>query len=195
VVMTTSRARARARDATALLARRVPALRRRLDTLPVKPPARHEHGLLVRGGAAIAGAMLPQPRVMLADGRLAPLDDVLGPWFALLAVEPIEGALRSPAWASIGARRVRLRLDDRFPPTTAAHEAPVVADADGLLRDALADCRGKVVVVRPDRFVLGAFAPQLEQDFLDRWQRLGGPLTGAAIARDGRVPTPLRSST
>jgi 3-(3-hydroxy-phenyl)propionate hydroxylase len=195
VVMTTSRTRARMRDTAALLARRLPPLRRRLDTLPVKPPARHDEGLIVRGGAAIAGAMLPQPRVLLADGRLALLDDVLGPSFALLAVEPTEGALRSPAWASLGARHVRIQLDERFPPSTGTHEAPIVADADGLLRDALADCRGLVVVVRPDRFVLGAFAPAQEQDFLDQWHRLGGPVTEGRAAGDGRVPAPLRSTT
>jgi 3-(3-hydroxy-phenyl)propionate hydroxylase len=191
VVMTTSRARARVRDAAALLARRVPALRRRLDTLPVKPPARHHEGLVVRG-VAIAGAMLPQPRVLLADGRLALLDDVLGDWFALLAVEPIEGAARSPIWDHLGARRVRLVLDDRFPPSTAQHDPPVVADADGLLRDALADCRGQIVVVRPDRFVIGAFAPAREQDFLEQCRRLGGPVIEGRAA-DGRVP--LRSAT
>jgi 3-(3-hydroxy-phenyl)propionate hydroxylase len=191
VVMTTSRTRARARDAAALLARRVPALRRRLDTLPVKPPARHHEGLVV-GGASIAGAMLPQPRVLLADGRVTLLDDVLGDWFALLAVEPIEAAARSPIWERLGARRVHLVLDDRFPRSTAPHDPPVVTDADGLLRDALADCRGQIVVVRPDRFVLGAFAPAREQDFLEQWSRLGGPVIEGRAA-DGRVP--LRSAT
>jgi 3-(3-hydroxy-phenyl)propionate hydroxylase len=195
LVMTTSRTRALVRDAAALLARRLPPLRSKLDTLPVKPPARHEHGLVVRGGGAITGAMLPQPRVLLADGRLALLDDVLGPWFALLAVEPTEGAPRSPVWASLGTRRLRVQLDERFPPSTAAHEAPVVADADGLLRDALGDCRGQMVVVRPDRFVLGSFAPAREQEFLDQWQRLGGPLIDGRAAKDGRVPTPMRSTT
>jgi 3-(3-hydroxy-phenyl)propionate hydroxylase len=197
VVMTTSRTRAHVRDAAALLARRLPPLRRRLDTLPVKPPARHEEGLVVRG-SSIAGAMLPQPHVLCADGRLALLDDVLGPWFALVAVEPAEGVLgrlRSPVWAAIGARRVRLALDERFPPSTGADEAAAVADADGLLRDALADCRGQVVVVRPDRFVLGAFAPAQEQDFLAQWKRLGGPVTDRPAADDGRVITPLRSTT
>ena len=174
VVMTTSRTRARARDAAAQVARRIAPLRRRLDTLPVKPPARHRDGLVVPG-APIAGAMLPQPRVVLADGRLAMLDDVLGPWFALLAVEPSRGELRSPAWAAIGARRVRVSLDERFPPTTAVNDATVVIDADGLLREALADCRGQIVVVRPDRFVVGAFAPEAEDDFLRRWHRRGGP--------------------
>jgi 3-(3-hydroxy-phenyl)propionate hydroxylase len=159
VMMTTSRTRARARDAAAVLARRVPALRRRLDTLPVKPPARHGDGLVVPGPAS-AGAMLPQPRIRIVDGRLAPLDDLLGPWFALLEVQPVRTAPRSPVWEAIGARRLVLGLDD---------------DADGLLREALADCRGRVVVVRPDRFVLGAFAPEDEQDFLTHWRRLGGP--------------------
>lgn len=198
VVMTTSRTRARVRDAAATLARTLPPLRRRLDTLPVKPPARHEEGLVVSGGASIAGAMLPQPRVLRADGRLAPLDDMLGPWFALVAVEPADGALerlRSAIWSRLGVCRMRLLLDERFPPSTAEHEAPVVADADGLLRHALADCRGQVVVVRPDRFVLGTFAPAQEHDFLSRWKRLGGPVVDGRVAQDGRVPTPLRSTT
>jgi 3-(3-hydroxy-phenyl)propionate hydroxylase len=193
LVMTTSRTRARARDAAATLARALPPLRRRLDTLPVKPPARHEQGLVVPGRAAIIGAMLPQPRVMRADGRMRLLDDELGRWFALLAVEPAVGDLRSPLWAGIGARRLRLVLDERFPESTAEHEPPVVADADGLLREALADCRGQIVVLRPDRFVLGTFAPAHEQDFLERWRRIGGPVADHA-AHDGRVPTPLRSS-
>jgi hypothetical protein len=90
---------------------------------------------------------------------------------------------------------VRIQLDERFPPSTGPHEAPIVADADGLLRDALADCRGLVVVVRPDRFVLGAFAPVQEQDFLDQWHRLGGPVIDGRAAGDGRVPAPLRSTT
>jgi 3-(3-hydroxy-phenyl)propionate hydroxylase len=183
VVMTTSRTRARLRDGVALLARRVPALRRRLDTLPVKPPARHEDGLVV-SGPAIAGAMLPQPHVVGADGRRALLDEVLGSGFALLEVEPIQGGARSPVWERLGARRVRLSLDEARP--------SALADADGLLRDALADCRGQIVVVRPDRFVLGSFVPAREQDFLDQWHRLGGPVIEGRAA-DGRVP--LRSST
>jgi 3-(3-hydroxy-phenyl)propionate hydroxylase len=194
VVMTTSRARARARDAAATLARALPPLRRRLETLPVKPEARYEQGLVVPGGGAITGAMLPQPRVLHADGRTTLLDDELGRRFALLAVEPATGRPRSPVWSSIGARHLRLLLDERFPPSTAEDEPPVVADADGLLRDALADCRGQIVVVRPDRFVLGTFAPAHEQDFLDRWRKLGGPVADRA-AHDGRVPTPLRSTT
>jgi 3-(3-hydroxy-phenyl)propionate hydroxylase len=194
VVMTTSRRRALARDAAALLARRVAPLRRRLDTLPVKPPARHTEGLVVPG-AAIAGAMLPQPRVVLADGRIVLLDEVLGPWFALLAVEPVHREPRSPVWEAIGARRVRLALEERFPPSTRIGDTPVVADADGLLRHALADCRGAVVVVRPDRFVLGAFTPDREEDFLQQWYRLGGPPAAARARRDGQPPTPIRSTT
>jgi 3-(3-hydroxy-phenyl)propionate hydroxylase len=133
-------------------------------------------------GAAIAGAMLPQPRVRLADGRLTLLDEVLGPRFALLAVDPIARAPRLPVWEAIGARHVRLALDD------GAADPQAIVDADGLLRVALADCRGKVVVVRPDRFVLGAFAPEDEQDFLSQWDRLGGPVAD-------RLPTPVRSTT
>jgi 3-(3-hydroxy-phenyl)propionate hydroxylase len=169
VVMTTSRARASARDAVAAVGRRVPLLRRRLDALGVKPPARHAAGLVVRGGGAppVAGAMLPQPRMLLTDGRAVPLDELLGDGFALLATTA--GALDrldSPVWARLGARRVVVGVDESFP------RDGVAADADGLLSVALAGCEGRVVVIRPDRFVLGAFIPEQEQDFIKDWAQL-----------------------
>lgn len=206
VVMTTSPVKARARDAAALLARRVPPLRRRLERLPIKPPARFGDGLLVRLGddaPGIVGAMLPQPRVLGADGRLVRLDEVLGPGFALVTTGPADllRSLADPAWSRLGARRVRVLVDQRFPPAPDPSGPVTVADDDGLLAPALADCGGLVLVVRPDRFVLGAFVPRHEQAFLAAWSRLGGP-AGAAPQTAGnngagpdRAAQPLGSMT
>lgn len=178
VMMTTNRAVAGARDAAVAVARCVPPLRRRLEHLPVKPPPRHADGLVIRvreREPAIVGAMLPQPGVLLPEGQVMPLDDVLGPWFALIAVEPAPrafAALRSPLWERLGARRLRLWPDERFPAAGGDDEPQAVADLDRLLAPALAGCAGEVVVVRPDRFVAGVFRPELEHSFVERWRAL-----------------------
>jgi 3-(3-hydroxy-phenyl)propionate hydroxylase len=176
VVMTRNHAAARARDGAIWLARRSPALRRRLERLPLKPLPRHAEGLALRGegagAAAIVGAMLPQPRVLDAAGGERLLDDVIGPGFALIEVDPPPGAapvLASPLWGRLGARRIRLCRGERFPAAGLPGDPPMVADLDGLLDLPLADCAGLVLVVRPDRFVMGAFAAAEEESFVARW--------------------------
>ena len=179
-IMTTSRAEAYSRDVAVAIARRIPALRRRLDNLPLKPAPRFTSGLVIDldgAGGEIAGHMLPQPRALLPDGTQAPLDDVLGPWFALLAIEPagaVLESLRSPLWAQLGVRIVRLALEPIFPPQVPEGEPRAVADADGLLEGFLGRTRGCAVVVRPDRFILGAFRPSQEAEFVSAWAARAG---------------------
>lgn len=202
-IMTTSRARAFSRDAAVALARRIPSLRRRLDRIPLKPSPRFTGGLVIElNGAArgVAGAMLPQPRALLADGTQVPLDQVLGPWFALIAIEPADAvldSLRSPLWAQLGIRIVRLALEPVFPHRPVAEQAQAVADADGLLEGFLGRHRGSAVVVRPDRFVLGAFRPSEETAFAAAWvalaDRVTPPSRGLAMASSSSF-SPTRSS-
>jgi 3-(3-hydroxy-phenyl)propionate hydroxylase len=103
------------------------------------------------------GRALPQPDVLGGDRRRIPLDDVLGPGFALLAVDPPADdpfvALRHPLWNRIGARRVAVVLGDRAP----GRDSRRVADLDGQLGSFLGTS-GRFVVVRPDRFVAATFA-------------------------------------
>ncbi|CAA9531785.1 MAG: 3-(3-hydroxy-phenyl)propionate hydroxylase, partial [uncultured Rubrobacteraceae bacterium] len=89
IMMTTNRAKARLRDASIRTGAALPAVRRFLTEMRYKPAPTYKDGLLVEGSAGgdLAGRMLPQPRVLLADGGQAPLDDVLGPSFSLLAVD------------------------------------------------------------------------------------------------------------
>lgn len=161
IVMTSSRARARARDLVVKAVRRVPAGRRYLSELRFWPPPRYADGFFVPdagSGRGLAGTLLPQPDVFLPDGGSAPLDDVLGPGYALLAVDVVGdaglGLADHALWKRLAPRRVRVLLDDRFP---ADREWPTIADRDGALRAALHDAAGRYVLVRPDRFVAAVF--------------------------------------
>jgi 3-(3-hydroxy-phenyl)propionate hydroxylase len=189
VIMTTSRARAHARDLLWAVAGRVPRLRRYVTEMRFKPESRYADGAAVRErGLAhpLAGRLLPQPRVLLPDLRLVPLDDLLGPGFAVLQVQASERhrpVLQHPLWRQLGARVVELLLDDRMPSRN-ADGMPSAADADGDLSALLGDCRGRLVVVRPDRYVAGVFEEADEQRFADALAaRLSAPPQRAAARR------------
>ena len=102
------------------------------------------------------GRVLPQPNVLLGDRCEVPLDDVLGPGFALLAVDPAGddpfNGLRDPLWERIGARQVAIVLGDRGP----GRDPGRIVDLDGRLAAFLGTER-RFVLVRPDRFVAAGF--------------------------------------
>lgn len=188
IMMTGSHMRARARDFVFTAGQRVPVVRRFLREMRFKPPATYEAGLFVGLGTTRAtGSMLVSPRVLDGAGAFVDLDDVLGERFALLGVggEPASlEALDAPLWDRLGATRVHVALDDRLP-AGGAKACAAVADADGLLAEQLADARGQIVLVRPDRFVVGAFLPAEEQAFAAELERLlGSPARAPAAAKE-----------
>jgi 3-(3-hydroxy-phenyl)propionate hydroxylase len=159
---------ARLRDRVIRTGSLLPAVDRYLSENRFKPTARFTRGAVAppeqdRGG--LVGRMLPQPTVLTADGTLARLDDVLGPGFALVAVSPGTPSPWPPAaevWPQLGARFVEVLLDDRSP---RRHDGRVatVADADGTLTRVLDRVRGRVVLVRPDRFVAAVLPPDVDE--------------------------------
>jgi 3-(3-hydroxy-phenyl)propionate hydroxylase len=173
IVMTRSRTRAAVRDAAVRLANLIPSARRYLSDMRFRPEARYEQGFVLPDAPrpAIVGRSLSQPTVTDVDGCRTLLDDVLGPGFALLAVDPREadpfGALAHPLWERLGACRVGVALDDRAArPTDGSWRS--VADFDGLLLGPLADCAGSLLLVRPDRFVAAAFPAGRQGEVADR---------------------------
>ena len=171
IMMTTSQAKAKLRDASIATGALLPAIRRFLTEMRYKPAPAYKEGLIVKDPAHddLAGRMLPQPRVLLAEGGQALLDEALGPWFSLVAVDPsrdVFAELRSEFWEELGASRVELKLGDRLP--TQLTSASSVADADGLLEPVLGDQRGRLLLLRPDRFILGVFDPAEEDVFVAR---------------------------
>jgi 3-(3-hydroxy-phenyl)propionate hydroxylase len=186
IVMTGSRPRARARDVVIKALNRLAAARRYLAEMRYAPPARYAEGFLVGSrDAPFVGALVPQPLVLTSDGVTRPLDDVLGSGYALLAVDPTaDQPLRlpdHPLWELLQPACFRVLLDERFPYDGGWR---TIADSDGTLRTALREARGRLVLVRPDRFIAACFTLS-EAEHVSA--RLAG-LLGSPEALDERGP-------
>lgn len=131
--------------------RLVPRLQSYFALMKYKPRPFYRQGFVAEdGGFALAGRMLPQPAVELADRSTALLDDVIGDGFALVAYGPdAERALISmPAkW-----RRIAI-LPQIQNPTGVVEGVVVVRDVAGALTRIAPVGRTFVLLVRPDRYV------------------------------------------
>jgi 3-(3-hydroxy-phenyl)propionate hydroxylase len=134
-----------------------PKARDYIAQMKFKPPPRFREGFIVPDGAGakktLVGRMLPQPRVVTADGREALLDDVLGNGFALLVhsnrPEIALSALDGAPWRDLDARIVVMRPDGR----AAANAVRALGAPDARL----ARFADHVLLLRPDRYVAGCF--------------------------------------
>lgn len=152
-------------SATAL----VPPVRDYFLQMKFKPKPRFHEGLLVTSEADtsdLVGTMLPQPTVRTVDGRTVPLDEITGHGFAQIALgadamvtgKDLDDATRA-MWSSLETRRVVLLPAADAQAMQDALERgyiPVVLAAESMPRT-LGALAGKVVVVRPDRYVAGVF--------------------------------------
>jgi len=114
-------------------------------------------GTFVPAAAArgVAGAMLVQPRVTLANGDICALDELLGTGFAILGVgadpsHELANDVRA-AWETIGARFVHVLASG---PLTSADGA---IDHSGRLHAWLHGSTARFLAVRPDKFVVAQF--------------------------------------
>ncbi|MFI1995345.1 bifunctional 3-(3-hydroxy-phenyl)propionate/3-hydroxycinnamic acid hydroxylase [Actinoplanes sp. NPDC020271] len=163
VVMTTDRCRALIRDLAVRAMLTVPAGRRYLTQMRFRPAVRQRQGC-VFDTHQLTGTLLPQPRVLQPPRlRPVPLDDVLGPGFAVLGVQvPAVAwkAFETSAWwrgLAVPFRRIDVLFDDRLPCDT--DDRLAVADADGTMEQALQSARGRFVLVKPDRYVAAVMGP------------------------------------
>jgi 3-(3-hydroxy-phenyl)propionate hydroxylase len=183
VMMTTDPVRAALRDVLVRWACRVGPVRRYLTELRFKPVARLTRGVVLVDGSDLVGRALPQPYVLDEAGRRIRLDETLGDGFALVVVDgPASWQPSDPLWTRLRARTIVLRLDDRL--ARPRPGAVQIADADGVLSEQLAAQRGRVICLRPDRFVAGTFAPDDEARFARALQRA---LHAATDDEQGRV--------
>ena len=136
-----------------------------------KPMPRYRHGVVVGvqdDATGAVGRMFSQPDVATVERRRVKLDDVLGPWFAVVGVfvDPATAMAESDRdrWRAMGARLVHVIRSRALPrPPQAGTLAPlmvasgsdcVVEDVDGAFRDwRLAHPDAEILVLRPDRYL------------------------------------------
>ena len=129
------------------------------------------------------GAPMPQPRVRIADGMSALLDDVVGPGFALLYTgAPASGAdlawFTSMGWPSL------LVAADRTEPHCALADG-VIEDSLGTLAEWFKKNEVSAVLLRPDRYVYGvAEGTDAADRLLGDFRRQFGKLTLRSIEGD-----------
>lgn len=151
-----------------------------------KPAPRYDGGLFVDIDrqpyeASLVGQMLPQPVVETSAGKTARLDDVMGPGFALIAQNQKDaatlGQLKHPLWRQLKPALIHLAGADE----EVSGPGPIISvtASDGFSRP-LRTHRDQIVLVRPDRYVAGAFFAEDEFDFAGRFQQL---LQNKAVAR------------
>jgi 3-(3-hydroxy-phenyl)propionate hydroxylase len=111
--------------------------------------------------------MLPQPRVRDALGEPVLLDDAIGNGFALIAFgRSGEQALRelsNPLWARLNVSRLAVFAPGEQAPVVQCDIRAVIDDGGTL--SAVSD--GKIILVRPDRYIAGTFAASAETRFAD----------------------------
>ena len=173
VISPTNRRVASARDLLVRSASIVPSLKRYVLEMRFKPMPRYEQGAVVhsepRNPESPVGTLFIQPKVDTRTQQDVLLDDVLGPWFAVLCwnnnPRKILGDEAFEGWKALGARFFALR------PSTQLHWAAdddpdvvIVGDRFGGLKSWFDARRESVVFLRPDRCIAGTCIAQLAPD-------------------------------
>jgi 3-(3-hydroxy-phenyl)propionate hydroxylase len=191
------------RDIAAVGLNAAPPAKRWLAEMRYKPAPRFHKGALVdpTGPAAArnpVGQMFPQPRVDTRDRQDLALDDVLGPWFAVLVWgnDPY-AVLDKQALATL--RTLDARLISVRPPTQLHYEPPhegslvegtgpaetgevtVIGDREGRLKAWFDDHLVGVAFLRPDRYVAAACIAQ-------EASKVTGALSTALSLTEGAQP-------
>ena len=109
---------------------------------------------LIATDAPLAGKVFPQPTVQ-RGGETRRLDDVTGPCWRLVMLEPVPATLVAAAQAA-GIAVVQVGTGVSAPGVAAVH------DPDGLLASWLAPANCVGALVRPDHYMYGAFATEDE---------------------------------
>jgi 3-(3-hydroxy-phenyl)propionate hydroxylase len=177
----------------------LPAVRELLTEARIKPQPRYKQGFFLFESNAVdramSGLLLPQPEVTTQQGQRILLDEALGTGFALLRIHhnPHEAfaGLQADFWRDMGVRFVCMQVDNHHQnrktspqqhihtdyPSTALEETPqaeqpscVVIRSNAL--DFLRLSQDQFIVIRPDRFILGAFKENKADKFVSAFQRM-----------------------
>jgi 3-(3-hydroxy-phenyl)propionate hydroxylase len=178
---------ARARDWLLRAASLAPAVKKWTLEMRFKPIPHYRTGFVAPDGPGTpvpsVGRMMTQPMVETADGAQLRLDDVLGPWFAVIGFErdPL-GGLTGTELAAVERLRPRVIKVVESRAGARHHRQPCAAEETLVVEDVHNDlrtwfrARGRdAVLVRPDRYVaamstVDTFGPVLSR-LTDRYTR------------------------
>ncbi len=175
------------RDMGFALANLLPNVRRYFREMRYVPRPFLTQGLLVHrpeGDDGITGRILPRLGLINADGEATSIDQAAGPWFALVGLEVPLSQLQS---------LVHLSPWSRLKPSLVSLVTNPVAGQDGIGlfsvndergRTLLARHAGKILVLRPDRYVAGSVSYQDFNLFSDQFEAL---LRNAATGSAGSL--------
>ncbi len=146
------------RDSGFALANLLPNVRRYFREMRYVPRPFLKQGLLVHrpeGDDGITGRILPRLSLREAAGEPTSIDQVAGPWFALVGLEvplgQVQSLLHLPPWDRLKPSPVSLVNERVAGPGGAGSFS--VSDERG--RTLLTRHAGKILVLRPDRYVAG----------------------------------------
>jgi 3-(3-hydroxy-phenyl)propionate hydroxylase len=154
-----------------------------------KPKPRFVNGLLIPDGRprrrTAVGRLAPQPMVGTVHGQ-ALLDDVIGDGFALVGfthdIETLVRCANEPAFAALRPRCILVASA----PASPRNGVTIISDPAGDLRRGLDRAAGRVFLIRPDRYVLGAFEPASAERFARRLDALLCASPDSARGGEGR---------
>ena len=164
LVALTNRVAAGLRDTAARVLGAIPPVKRYILEQRFKPVPRLTEGAVVHEHpipkTSPVGRLFVQPHVTTRERSDVLLDDVLGPWFAVIAwgTNP-RRHLDDEAiavWRRLGARFFTIRpMTQLWWEEDDDPEVTIIGDATGSLKDWFDNQPGSVIVLRPDRFVAG----------------------------------------
>lgn len=149
-----------------------PLLRTIVTEMGVKPQPHYTRGLLLpphnRGSRSLTGQFLPQPALLTLEGQHIPLDDLLGPGLSLVRLheDPHEAfaLLRADLWHTLEVRKLcvlpQQQVREGIAALASQHDCTCVIDSEQRLAAFLGRYRGCCLLVRPDRYIMGAFCDE-----------------------------------
>ncbi len=178
MIMSTSRPLTSLRDLAIRILMKLPLSASYLAEIRIKPESSYKRGLLLLDGCrlsqALAGQLLPQPTILMPGDKPVLLDELLGCGFALLRLhpDPCEAfkPLQADLWQRLKPRCICiLSAEEQMQDT--CEQITCVQDSQQQMARFLRGRRDLFLLVRPDRYVLGAFPVEREQAFAVKLQK------------------------
>ncbi len=177
------------RDAGFAIGRLVPAVKRRLMDSDAPRPY-YKTGLFIhRGEGSIKriGRLMPRLTITSSAGSQSTLDQSTGLDFALIGIDvpssDLERVAKHATWTALGARAIGIWTTD-LPAQEAPSSVPSYLVHDAGQSETIRSERGRILVVRPDRYVAAIATAEAFDDLSSEYGRLLGIAVAASTVRD-----------